>query len=275
MIDDAYFDEYVEEEPEPERKPDPMVLKAVPVVRKFFSRRKMPFYIGQLQCQFEKQFFHWITYKAIRELLGESFLGNTDTTIAGNAVKFVYRANLPSKTVNSHIKSAAQLLATVWDDEISKVRGKHLEALVKAELRANAFTIVGTHARSYEEEWTETDHNLDFIAELSNGQAIGLEIKNTLPYIPRSEFEIKLKMCKFLGIKPVFAVHWLPKSYIWQVYKQGGFGWLFEYQLYPLGYERLCQQLQKRLGFPVMVMTELPATPQRLFSTWVLKLKEL
>jgi len=53
-------------------------------------------------------------------------------------------------------------------------------------------------------------------------------VKNTLPYIPRDEFVIKLKMCKFLGLKPVFAVRWMPKSYIYEAYTKGGFGWLFE-----------------------------------------------
>lgn len=218
MLDGIYYEELFEEEPE--RKPDPMVFQAVGEVRKFFSRRRMPYYIGQLECLFEKHFFHWITYNAIKLLVGEDYLEEKDITIGGNPVKFVYRANLASTTVNSHIKSAARLLVTVWDEEISKVRGKYLEALVKAELRANSFVVVGMHTRKYKDkEWIQTDHNLDFIAELSNGQAIGLEAKNTLPYIPRSEFEIKLKMCKFLGIRPVFAVRWLPKSYIYEVYK--------------------------------------------------------
>jgi hypothetical protein len=274
MLDDGYYEELFREELE--RAPDPMVLQAVEEVRKFFSRRKMPYYVGQLECIFEKHFFHWITYSAIGLLISEGFLQDKGTTIAGNPVKFVYRANLPDRNVDSHIKSAANILNIVWDEEMSRIRGRHLEALVKAELRANDFTIVGTHIKSYKEkEWTQTEHNLDFIAELNNGQAIGLEIKNTLPYIPRSEFDIKREMCRFLGIRPVFAVRWLPKSYIFELYKEGGFGWLFEYQLYPLGYERLCEQIKKRLAFPSMVMTELPPRSQKIFSDWTTKLKRL
>jgi hypothetical protein len=42
-----------------------------------------------------------------------------------------------------------------------------------------------------------------------------------------------------------------------------------------MGYERLCEQLNKRLGFPVTVMTELSPTSQGLFAQWVEKLKKI
>jgi len=272
MIDDYY--EYFEEEPEPEPQPDPIAVAASKDLRKFFSRRRMPYYIGQLECMFEKKYFHWVTHSAVRLLINDGFLKESNTVIAGNPMTFVHRPNLSAAVLNKHINAAKRLLKIVWSEEMAKMRGTHLEALVRAELRANGFLIVGIHTKQYrDKEWTETGHDLDFIAELGNGEAIGLEVKNTLPYIPKKEFELKLKMCEYFGVRPVFAARWLPKNYIYQAYRKRGFGWLFEYQAYPLGHERLCEQLQKRLSFPVMVMTELPPKSQELFSKWVKKLK--
>ena len=151
--------------------------------------------------------------------------------------------------------------------------GKHLQYLVKTELRSNNFTIISENSNQFHDKvWTETGHNLDFIATHQSGLSIGVEVKNTLPYIPRKEFDAKLRMCKYLGLKPVFAVRWMPKSYIYEAYhNNGGFGWLFEYQAYPLGFEPICNKVVKTFGFPVKVMPELPADAQSRFSNWVKK----
>jgi len=187
---------------------------------------------------------------------------------------FFARAGTERDKVFRHIASSLKLLEPARTVEMTSVVGHHLQALVRAELRANQFEIVGTNTRTYgDKEWISTEHELDFIAEMGNGEAIGVEVKNTLGYIPQQEFLIKRRMCEHLGIRPVFAVRWMPKSYIYQVYNEGGFGWLFEDQAYPLGQERLCGRLRKRFQFPVQVMTEIPPRAQRNFSAWVEKLR--
>jgi len=63
----------------------------------------------------------------------------------------------------------------------------------------------------------------------------------------------------------------MPKSYIYETFQNGGFGWLFEYQAFPLGFESLCQTITKTFDFPVKVTPELAADAQTRFSNWVKK----
>ena len=121
-----------------------------------------------------------------------------------------------------------------------------MEGLVKAWLRAQGFTIVGTHTAKYQStEWTKTNHTLDFVANHYSGKlAIGVEVKNTLPVIEKDEIDTKIEMCKHLGIVPVFAVRWL-KPHIEHIRINGGFSWMFKTQIYPPGFDELTKTLWK------------------------------
>lgn len=105
--------------------------------------------------------------------------------------------------------------------------------------------------RSYAgREWTETGHNLDRVFERDE-IPYGAEIKNTLEYIPRDELRIKLRMCQWLHLKPLFIVRMAPKSYIEEVRQAGGFTLVFKYQLYPHGHDELTRRVKHELGLPV------------------------
>ena len=49
------------------------------------------------------------------------------------------------------------------------------------------------------------DRNLDRVFE-RDGIPYGAEIKNTLAYIDRGELHVKLRMCFYLGLRPLFTV---------------------------------------------------------------------
>ena len=58
------------------------------------------------------------------------------------------------------------------------------------------FVMRGRDARNYGgREWTQTDHDLDFIFE-RDGRVYGVEVKNTLRYIDYAEFRTKIEMCE-------------------------------------------------------------------------------
>ncbi len=108
----------------------------------------------------------------------------------------------------------------------------------------------GQKVRSYGgREWTETGHDLDRVFE-RDGICYGAEIKNTLEYIPHEEMRIKLRMCRMLGLIPLFIVGMAPKSYIEEVREDGGFTLVFKYQLYPHGHEGLAKRVKEELGIP-------------------------
>jgi len=262
------------------QKPDPEIAKAKQEIIKLFTDqygrpKKTPYYVAQLQTLLENQFFPWITHQAAEQLVNQKILSKIETsTKCHSKVVFFYNAKLNTpklkRPVEVHIKSIGKLIDSYSDHTVCKALGDHLEGLVKAELRAQGFKIVGMHTRKYASiEWTQTDHNLDFIAEHNSGRlTIGVEVKNTLPIIEREEIEIKIDMCNLFGITPVFAVRWL-KPYMELIRNRCGFSWIFKTQIYPPGFEELTKIIYKRLSLPINVRTELPEKSIAIFHNWV------
>ena len=99
-------------------------------------------------------------------------------------------------------------------------------------------------------KWQESSHDLDFIFE-KDGIAYGIEVKNTLGYMDHEEFTTKIKLCKHLGILPVFAVRMLPGNWIQEVRREGGFALILGHQLYPRLLKDLAKRVSEHLGLPV------------------------
>jgi len=76
-------------------------------------------------------------------------------------------------------------------------------------------------------------------------------VKNTLGYMDYNELQAKVEMCRFLGIRPVFVVRMLPKTWIKEVVDAGGFVLVLKYQLYPWTHKELAAKVSKELGMPV------------------------
>jgi hypothetical protein len=183
---------------------------------------------------------------------------------------FYYSREVESSRAQRHIRSLAKLMDKYSHPTVTKAVGKQLEGLVKYELRVQGFEIVGENTQEYKgRAWAETSHNLDFIAEHKSGRlTLGVEVKNTLSVMPRNEIDVKIRMCHFLGIKPVFAVRWV-KSHVKEINSRGGFAWMFKTQIYPPGYEDLVNEIFKRMGLPVSVRTDLPPKTIPPFQRWI------
>lgn len=261
------------------QKPDVQIQYAKPIVMQLFTDKfgrpkKTPYYITQIQTLLEKTFFPWITYQATKQLVEEKALCRTETKTKYSEAVFIFNSKLDKppfrRSIDAHIKSICKLIDKYSDERVCKAFGEHLEGLVKAELRAQGFQIAGTHTNKYKNrEWVKTKNNLDFIAEHSSGKlVVGIEVKNTIPIIEREEIDIKLDMCDFLGITPVFAVRWL-KPYTELIFERGGFSWIFKTQIYPPGFDDLTKMLWNRLQLPVTVRTDLPEKSINSFQRWV------
>lgn len=106
-------------------------------------------------------------------------------------------------------------------------------------------------------KWTKTDHDLDFIIVRDN-VAYGTEVKNRWDYIERDELEVKMEMCSFLGVRPLFIMRSSPKSYNWDIIKAGGYAMIFETQIYPFGQKGLVKKMREGLQLPVDCPRRIP-----------------
>lgn len=172
------------------------------------------FYGRQIEVIFEKRYFHWITHKALKELTNENkslIESEVRTTAGGNKLRIYWSKR------NRYPRRAAQELVRQVDahsiPDITRAIGHHAETLFGFAAAREGFTVDGPAIRSYQgKEWSMTEHDLDWIFS-RDGIGWGVEIKNTWAYIDRQEMEIKIKMCLYLGIKPLFIMRWAPKLY--------------------------------------------------------------
>src|SRR5262249_8865748 len=110
--------------------------------------------------------------------------------------------------------TVVKLVEEYSNPNIAGAIGLHGETMVLEGFARHQFVMKGRNTRSYGgKEWTKTDHNLDFIFE-RNGRAYGVEVKNTLGYMEQNELQMKIEMCKWLGIKAVFVARMLPRTWI-------------------------------------------------------------
>ncbi len=227
--------------------------------RVFFSR--------QLEVQYENKWFHWITNRAIRQLVASGVLNSeTRTMSTGQTIHLVWH-----KDYRYHRREANRVVGLVEeyaDPNIGGAIGLHGELLVLEGFASRQFVMKGREANSFgERAWTNSDHNLDFIFE-RDGIAYGVEVKNTLGYMDHNELLVKIDLCHTLGIRPLFACRMLPKSWINEIVHAGGFALIMKYQLYPWTHRELAKRVKKELDLPVDAPRRLNESTMERFVRW-------
>jgi hypothetical protein len=219
-------------------------------VKKLFSKEsESVFYQRQLQVIFEKEYFHWVTVRALSELVQEEILAAEVLPLPGTGTITIYRS-IGYRYWKRDADEIVKLVSRFSDSAFTSALGAHGETMFDAALPTVGFMPTGWKVRSYGAAgWTETGHDLDRVFE-RDGIAYGTEIKNTLSYIEKNELEIKIKMCKHLGLRPLFIVRMAPKSYVNLVAEEGGFTLIFKYQLYPFGQKAFADEVKARLRLP-------------------------
>ena len=118
--------------------------------------------------------------------------------------------------------------------------------------------LVGRSTREYRGRiWTDTEHDLDFILE-KDGVGFGVEVKNTWVYIPPDELTIKLKMCDYLGIRPLCIVRNRHSGQWKEVKNAGGLLYIFKSKILPPGQEDLASRMWRLMRLPVVVWQDWP-----------------
>jgi hypothetical protein len=217
------------------------------------------FFERQLQVLLERRFYHWVTSRAADELAKDGQIQSgylplgmvRSTQETGPRMRFFYRRGL-----RYWVRKAAKVIDLVKRysaQEFTYAVGHQAEMLFDAALARVGFMPVAQEAAEYEGvRWGASGHDLDRIY-MRDGIAYGAEIKNKLGYVDRSELDVKLRMCRYLGLRPLMIMRALPKSWHWEVVRDwGGFCLIFGFQLYPpFGFEALAREVRDTLGLPV------------------------
>jgi hypothetical protein len=268
--EDEDFD--YEEENAEEYPRDPAIDAAKAKIRGFFSNhRTTVFYVTQLQVIFEREFFHWITGKAVAELIVGGILNDDYTALTEDGkgrVRFVFHPSCRSTT--RQIRRKVKLIRKFSTEPVGRSSGKYAEMLFSRDLMINGCKFIAKDASEHAgHKWEKSDHNLDYIFEL-DGRTYGCEIKNRFEYISRKEMETKAELCRFLGLTPLFIVRESPKNYINQINTDyDGFTLIYRTRIYSLGYEELVREIKNEFyGLPVDCPSDIPGSIVNRFIGW-------
>lgn len=177
------------------------------------QNRDRVFFSRQLEVQNEDRYFHWITNRAIRDLEAEGLIKSEVRKLPrAGTIKLLWH-----RSYRYYKREASRIIALVDEyanPNISEFIGLQGEIMVLDAFARYQFVTQGREMNSFGGEiWRETDHDLDFIFE-RDGVAYGVEVKNTLGYMDYEEFQIKIRLCRHLRLRPVFVVRMFPRSWM-------------------------------------------------------------
>jgi hypothetical protein len=268
-FDDDFWE--AEQEPPPRGK-DAAVEAAKLHLRRLYSENPTEIaYLKQLQVWLEKSYFHWVTGFAVRDLLAEGFLSGDLQPVGSRrlgkfVLKFIYKKGNRYRARAK--KAIGKIVAWYSEPEVARAAGIQAQSLFLTALLKRGFSFEGENTNEFAgKKWVETEHDLDFIVS-RDGVTYGFEVKNRLEYIGREELILKLRLCEFLEIKPVFIMRGSPKTYNNLVIEEGGYAWIFETQIYPPGLEELVKKMREVLRLPVVCSHSIPDGMVTRFENW-------
>jgi hypothetical protein len=240
-------------------------------VRGFFEAQpEKVFFSRQVEVFFEDEFFHWVSNRAIRQLESEGrVLAQVRSLRSGGTMKLLWHRSY--RYYRRSAKEVEELVNEYAHPNIGAALGSHGELMVLEGFAKQEFVLKGRNTNSFRGKvWAGSGHDLDFIFE-RDSRGYGVEVKNTLAYMEYDELRSKIQMCADLGIRPVFAVRMLPKSWINEVWQAGGFALILKYQLYPVAHKELAKRVRGELQLPVDAPKALSDSTVERFVKWHLK----
>jgi hypothetical protein len=261
-------DEFGFEQPDQERGPDPQLARARNEVLAFFElNSSQVFYSRQVEVRFEDKYFHWITNRAIRELVeGGQIKSETVKLRSGGEVHLLW--NRRFRYYRRSASRVIELVESYSSHEVAQLVGYQGEMLVIEAFARAHFDLIGRGMNSYgHRQWLLSSHDLDFVYE-KDSFAYGVEVKNSLAYMREDELNLKVEMCDTLGVTPLFIVRMMPKTWFYRVQQRGGFVLMLKSQLYPLSHADLARAMRVELGLPVHAPAALWDSTVKRFTDW-------
>lgn len=266
-----YEPEFDEEPHRPGPDDDPAVQELEPQILALFeSDPTQVYYETQLAVRFEKDFFHWVTVRALKDLRLRNRVSSELLELRPKTpIRFYFhRKNRYWRRRAAEIRS---IVLSFSDQTFTNSLGVQGELLIDAGLPRVGFQPMAFNVKSWAgQTWTKTGHDLDRVFA-RDGVNYGTEIKNRLSYLPQIEFNAKLEMCEHLGLRPLFVARMMPKTYIDDVNRAGGFCLIMKYQFYPIAHKPLATLVSTNLQLPVDCPTRLQDSTLERFLKWHLR----
>jgi hypothetical protein len=173
------FSNYGDEE---ERPRDPAVDQAIERLRGFFDASSQRLsYSTQIETSFEREFFHWITGKALLELGNSQQIKRLSVPVQGQTINFY--ANRKHRYVQRELKTMLDVLRRIFDPDFTHAIGRHGELMFDAALGRNGFRL----KRATQTAGTARHGNTPTIISIVLSQKMGLPMGLRLR-IPRTTF---------------------------------------------------------------------------------------
>ena len=250
-------------------------VEASEELKKFFDENSTEvFYSKQVEVIFERKYYHWVTNRALRALDGSILKAFQRKLKFGGTAKFYCHNS--NRYYKRNIDKAAKLIDEFSEVDFVAGLGQTGELLVNEGFTRYGFRMLGRNTNELEgKRWESTDHNLDFIFERDSIR-YGVEVKNTLSYMEKEEFDIKIQMCKELDVLPLFVNRMMPSTWMEELRENNGIWMIMEYQLYPIAHKKLAEKVKREMRLPVDAPKTLyDGTMERLLKQHMIKLSEL
>jgi hypothetical protein len=248
---------------------DPAEARARTELGKFFEEQnEAVFFSRQIEILFEGRFFHWITARALRNLVEAGRVSREVRAIpsTGGAIHLFW--NRRYRYYRRAADEVVRLVSEYAHPNVAAAIGIHGEGMVLGGFADSEFVLKARETSEYQgRRWTRTNHDLDFIFERDD-LAYGVEVKNTLGYPAHEEISIKVMMAKFMRVTPVFVARMLAKTVINEIWKAGGFALILKYQLYPYSHRELAKRVAEELRLPVDSPRRLSDGTMKRFTDW-------
>lgn len=261
------FEEY-SGELDGERLPDLTAQAARQEIASFFDENRTGVFSSrQIEVRFEQKYFHWITHRVLADLADSGFLSIERTTLKGDVPLNVFW-HKSNRYTRRPLRELLELIQRYSDPDFTAALGNTGELLVSDGFSRFGFLQRGRETRAFAgRQWQKTEHNLDFIFE-RDGRVYGVEVKNTLPYINDRELRLKMELCAYIGVLPLFVVRAMPQTWIMEVARAGGFTLVLRHHLYPLSHKALAREIRDKLGLPVDAPRALYDGTMQRFERW-------
>lgn len=228
------------------------------------------FYLQQLKVLFEDKHFHWNTGIALNELADDGQLIKWNEKIIVGPERQIRKLSLFRRPeVRYYKKNTKIILNHNSSFDFGVTTGKWAEFLTEHMFLKFRFKIIDTHTKKFKNnEWKETDHNLDFIVS-KDDLYYGIEVKNRFEYITQEEFEIKMfRICDHLDLIPMCVFRMAPKPFTYKLYKNGGFTLIFKRKALPIGFEKYATKIWEDTLLPIQSTNFLSTKGEKRFLEW-------